>query len=298
MLGVVRPTERSVAVGDRTILVREAGDEEGFPVVYFHGTPGSRLDLTFGDDIAADRRVRLVSFDRPGYGGSTPAPFGLRSVAEDAFVVADALGLGDLATLGASGGGPFALATAVVGGRRVTAVGVASGAGPFELVPGAIDALDDNDRAAYACLPDDPGGAARGFARGFEPLRDILLGGEDDAVRTAFDGKLSSRDRVIMEDPTMGGSLIASLREGLRPGVEGGGWDNVAWIGPWDVAVDQVRCPVDLWYGEEDLFAPMAHGLWLEDHLAHARLVRRPGEGHFGIADHLAEMLASLRPAS
>jgi len=264
----VRPTERAVPVGDRTVQTREAGDEDGFPVVYFHGTPGSRLDLVFGD-----------------------------AVADDTVVVADALGLADFATLGMSGGGPFALATAAVGGDRVTGVGVASGAGPFRLVPGAVEALDEMDTAANALLPEDPGAAAEAFGLAFEGLRQVVLEGDDRAVLAAFAERLSARDRRVLEDPGYGPSVFASMREGLRPGVDGAAWDNVAWIGPWDVDLDRVRCPVHLWYGEEDRFAPMAHGEWLADRLADARLVRRSGEGHFGIADHLAEMLAVLAPA-
>jgi pimeloyl-ACP methyl ester carboxylesterase len=222
-------TEGALPVGDRVVLVREAGDREGYPVIYFHGTPGSRLDLSFGDPVAAGSHIRLISFDRPGYGGSTAAPFSLRSVAEDTSVVADWLGLGPFATVGDSGGGPFALAAATLDDGRVARVGVASGPGPFELVPGEIDQLDENDRAAYAHLPHDPVRAARGFAHGFVGLRNILLDGDDAAVLAAFADKLSRRDRVLMEDPRFGPALIGSLREGLRAGVEGEG--GTTWPG-------------------------------------------------------------------
>ena len=65
--------ELEVARGGRVLRVRDAGDPGGRAVIYFHGTPGSRLDLCFGEQLAAERGVRIVSFDRPGYGGSTPA---------------------------------------------------------------------------------------------------------------------------------------------------------------------------------------------------------------------------------
>jgi pimeloyl-ACP methyl ester carboxylesterase len=78
--------------------------------MYFHGTPTSRLDLCFAEQLAAGHRARLVSFDRPGYGGSTPAPFGLAAAGADAHAVADDLGVDRFATLGFSGGGPGALA--------------------------------------------------------------------------------------------------------------------------------------------------------------------------------------------
>ena len=285
--------ELEIARGDRVLRVRDAGDPDGAVVIYFHGTPGSRLDLSFGEPVVAEQGVRLVTFDRPGYGGSTAAPFGLASVAADAHAVADALGVARFATLGMSGGGPGALAAATVPGGRVIRVGVASGAAPFQLVPGALDQLDDNDRAAMALLAADPAAAAAGFAAGFEPLIDAVApGGPGPAV--AFADLLSPRDSELMQDPSLASALAATMREGLRPGTSGGGWDNVSWIGAWDVDLSAVRCPVLLWYGTDDRFAPPAHGQWLAENLPDARLVMREGEGHFGIMEHLGAMLDAL----
>ena len=261
-------------------------------VIYFHGTPGSRLDLGFGEHIAGEQGVRLLTFDRPGYGGSTPAPFGLASVAADAHAVADGLDVARFATLGMSGGGPGALAAATVPGDRVTRAGVASGAAPFQLVPGALDHLDDGDRAAVKQLAADPAAAAAGFAAGFEPLIDAVApGGPGPAA--AFADPPSPRDSELMDDPRLVSALTATMREALRPGTSGGGWDNVSWLG-WDVDLSAIRCPVLLWYGTDDRFAPPAHGQWLAENLPDARLVMREGEGHFGIMEHLGAMLDVL----
>jgi pimeloyl-ACP methyl ester carboxylesterase len=290
----VTPQERDIRIDDRIVRVRDAGDPRGYPIVYFHGTPGSRLDLSFRDDVAMEQGIRLVSFDRPGYGGSTPVPFSLRSIGNDTHVIADSVGLGGFATLGQSGGGPFALAAAAVGDERVTRVGVASGAGPTELMPGALERLDAIDRDAHSHLPGDPGGAARGFGEGFKELERLVCDGDDRAIAAAFESKLSRRDRTLMDDDVIGPALIASMREGLRNGVHGCAWDNVAWVGAWDIDLDQVRCPVLLWYGEEDLFAVPAEGEWLNQNLKDPHLVRRPAEGHFGLIDHFPEVLRSL----
>jgi pimeloyl-ACP methyl ester carboxylesterase len=297
----MRETEIKAVRGDRVLLVRDAGDPAGAVVLYFHGTPGSRLDVSFGDEIAADRHVRLVSFDRPGYGGSTPAPFGLAEVAADGLAIADELGVSRFATLGFSGGGPFALATAALGGERVAGVGVASGAGPFQQMPGALDILDDNDTAAAALLPTDPAAAAAGFAAGFEPLVELSRAGDAAAVVSALKGTMSARDQQLLTDPRFAAVFGDTVREGLRQGPEGGGWDNVAWIGPWGIDLGAVSCPVLLWYGSEDRAAPVAYGQWQASNIPHATLVINDGDGHMGIYDHLAEMLTALtqpEPAS
>src|ERR1700722_7765873 len=99
-MDLVTAREHDVEVGGINLRVREAGDPGGAPVIYFHGTPGSRLNLAFADDMVAASGVRLIAFDRPGYGGSTPIPFSLVSVAEMAIQVADHVGLDQFRTIG------------------------------------------------------------------------------------------------------------------------------------------------------------------------------------------------------
>lgn len=278
----------------RQLFVRDAGDPRGTPLVYFHATPGSRLDMSFADDLAADMAVRLVSFDRPGYGRSSCAPFGLRSVAQDAAAVADALGIDRFATLGQSGGGPFSLAAAAVLSDRVTRAGVAAGPGPFDLVPSALDELDANDTAALALVPSDPAGAAQGFADGFEPLVSLFRDADAAEAVAGFHDAFSPRDRELMTDERLASALGTSMKEALRQGASGGGWDNVSWVGPWEVDPTGIHCPVLLWYGDEDRFVSPAHGVWLRDNLRDAHLVLRSGEGHLGFMEHAAEMFEAL----
>jgi pimeloyl-ACP methyl ester carboxylesterase len=286
-----------VARENRVLRVRDAGDPAGSVVLYFHSTPGSRLDLTFGEQLAVERGVRLVSFDRPGYGGSSPTAFGLKSVAEDAAAVADHIGVDRFATLGQSGGGPFALAAATVLDDRVTRVGIASGPGPFQHVPGALDQLDDTDRAALALLPGDPTGAADGFAAGFEPLVSLFRDSTPAEIVGAFGGMLSRHDSEVMRDERYSSTFATTMRESLSQGTQGGGWDNVAWVGPWDIDMAGVECPVFLWYADEDRFVPLAHGLWLRDHVKDPRFVQRAGEGHVGVYEHFGEILDALTAA-
>jgi len=288
-------SETDLSRGDRIVRVREAGDPQGHPILFFHGTPGSRLDISFADDLAAEVGVRLVSFDRPGYGGSTPAPFGLVSLADDVAAIADQLGIDRFATMGHSGGGPFALAAAVVHPDRVTRVGVGSGPGPFALVPGGLEQLDDDDMEALALMPGDPVGAARIHVKGFEPrigaFRDADAGG---LMVATFGDRLSPRDRELFSVERLATIAGDSMKEAFRHSVSGGAWDNVAWVGPWEIDLSAIRCPVLLWYGDEDRLAPLAHGEWLHENIPGSEFVVRKGEGHFGFMEHAAEMFRAL----
>ena len=87
------------------------------------------------------------------------------------------------------------------------------------------------------------------------------------------------------------------MREAMRQGGVGCGWDNVAWIGAWDIDPTTVECPVLLWYGTEDRMAEPIHGHWFQENLPDARLTMREGEGHLQPFAHLAEMLTDLMTA-
>jgi pimeloyl-ACP methyl ester carboxylesterase len=281
--------EVDVGVGSRLVRVRDAGDHDGAAVVFFHGTPSSRLDLQLAEPMAEQRGVRLVSFDRPGYGGSTPAPFSLSSVARDVEVIADRLRLERFAVFGQSAGSRFALATAAVLGNRVTRVGVAAGA----LTPGPPDDMDDDHRASYAVLADDPDAAARLMAGWFEHLvRLIHDRADDDAIVAMFEPTLPPADADLLRDPTIRAGAVANVRESLRQGSQGAGWDGVTSLAPWDFDVTDIHCPVFIWFGDQD--EPLADATWLSDHVADARVVIWPGEGHLAYKPHLPDILEAL----
>lgn len=286
--------EREIITGRHPVFVRDAGDPQGSPVIYFHGTPGSRLDVTFGDEIAARLGVRVLSFDRPGYGRSGSAPYSLVSVAHDVAAIADTLGLDQFATFGWSGGGPFALATAAVLGERVVRAGVAGGIAPLQLLPGGVEGLTDNDRLALSFLPAAPDRAAEQFNSGNEEQLQLMMSVRDDEQAPWIDWLWGTTDPAIASDPAMRRNLFSVLHEGLRQGTMGVAWDNLAWCGPWGIEMDDVRCPVDLWYGSLDEMVPPINGEWLRDHLPDANLVIYPSEGHLLPMRHWTDMLNTL----
>ncbi len=283
--------ETRIDVDGSTWAVRQAGDPDGQPLVYFHGTPSCRLEPAFADADCSELGIRLISFDRPGYGESTPQPFGLASVAGATATIADRLGLDRFATLGQSGGGPFSLACAALLGDRVTRCGVAAGAVPFQLAPGAMDLLDENDLAAVGLLPDQEAAAA-GFARGFEGFRGALLG-TDAEIGAGFRTMFGPHDREVI-DRTGAPEMVTALRASLANGTSGAGWDNLAWIGPWDIDLADVHRPVYLWYGGADRHVPPGAGPWLAGHLPDATLRLREDDGHLGALEHTREILETL----
>src|SRR4051794_7940964 len=119
--------QRDVRLRDgRTLRVHDsgpAGSGHGLAVVWHHGSPqtGALLDPLVA--ATARRGIRLVSYGRPSYGGSTPSPGrDVAAAAADVAAVADALGVERVAAMGASGGGAPALACGAMLRGRVTRV--------------------------------------------------------------------------------------------------------------------------------------------------------------------------------
>lgn len=267
-------------------------------MIFHHGTPSGRLQASLGDAVAGRCGVRLISFSRPGYGGATYTSPSLASVAHDTLQVADQLGVGEFAVLGASGGGPYAIATGLADPQRVQAVGLAGGVGPWRLIEPADP--DDPDLPLLA-LADagDVSGALDGFREQAAQDFDRLLALDDAAMVDAlFEGvpeeELSWLDAAARE------VWAADMREALAS-YDGYARDNVAWGGGWDVDPAHLTVPTWLWYGQADRMVPASHGRWLAQRIPDATLIVRPGEGHGRtIFGHWEEMFSGLgvgRPA-
>src|SRR4051794_18960653 len=143
------------AGGGAAISFDEVGDPAGFPVVFHNGTPCSRLLPDWWDSLAKARGLRIVCFDRPGYGNwpAQPGRTVLDVVAATARA-ADMLGIDRFVSWGASGGVPFAIGCAAVLGERVPAVVGVGGGAPNDGSPGWVAGWG---RGAA------PGGIGRGF---------------------------------------------------------------------------------------------------------------------------------------
>src|SRR5215207_2910958 len=154
-------TETDLKLGDgRTLHAYDTGADDAagrLAVFWHHGSPniGAPPEPLFE---AADRLgIRWVSYDRPGYGGSTT--YQDRNVASAAAAVssiADALGIDQFAVMGHSGGGPHALACGALLPERVLGVVSVSGLAPF-----GAEGLD-----YFAGMADSGAGSLRAAAEG------------------------------------------------------------------------------------------------------------------------------------
>ena len=234
-------------------------------LVWHNGSPhtGSLLEPLVA--IAEERGLRVVTYARPSYGASTPKPG--RTVADaagDVRAIADALGLDRFLVLGASGGGPHALACAALLPDRV--MGVATFASPAPDAPD-IDWLAGMHAPGALTAARDGRDARARFAE-----TDTF----DEAIFTAADWAALGREwGAVGRDA---GAAEGSGPDGLID-------DDVAFAQPWAFDLGAIRAPVILAQGMDDRVIPRQHGEWLADHVPRAELWLREGDGHVSVMD-------------
>jgi pimeloyl-ACP methyl ester carboxylesterase len=260
----------------RTLAVQEGGDPGGKPVLVHNGTPNSRHLYGPHHIDAAARGIRLISYDRPGYGESSPQPRRtVASCAEDVRAICAALGLSRIATWGVSGGGPHVLACAALLPDLVAAAASLASLAPYGAE--GIDwfaGMGQENADDFKLVLKDPI-AARAKAASD---RDAMLSATPADLQTLFATLLTPTDAAVMTGQ-VAEYLSLCIWDGLGPGIEGWAEDGLALAYPWGFSVGDITVPVLLMHGREDQFVPFGHGEWLAAHIpgVEARLLDHDG---------------------
>ena len=254
------------------------GATDRVAVCWHHGTPniGSPPAPLFA---AADRLgLRWVSYDRPGYGGSTPLPGrNIASGAADTAAVADALGIDRLAVMGHSGGGPHAIACGALLADRVIAVVSTAGLAPFEAE--GLDWFAGMAASGVASLR--AAAAGRSAKERFE------------ASGVEYDPEFTPADLAVLEgDWSWLGDVVGPA---VAAGPGGLIDDDLAYVAPWGCDPAEVAAPVLILHGGRDRIVPSAHGEWLARHCPTAELRLSPEDGHLSILTSATAALEWLR---
>jgi len=276
--------ERSVHTPDgRTLAVEDAGDPAGRPVLVHMGSPNSRH--LYGPNVAdaARRGLRLISYDRPGYGGSTPHPgHSVADCAGDVRAICAALGIGRLAMWGISGGGPYLLAcAALLPDLVVAAASLAS------LAPYGAAGLDwfagmgqDNVDDFRLLLTDEDAARAK-----TDKDREEVLATPAGELAKALESLLTPVDAAVLHGE-MAEYLAYVDREGLAPGSQGWWDEGCAHVRPWGFELADISVPVLLLHGRQDQFVPFGHGQWLAAHIPGVEARLLDGDGHLTLLEH------------
>jgi pimeloyl-ACP methyl ester carboxylesterase len=227
-------------------------------VLFFHGCPDTRRMAMTGDQAAREVGVRLLAFNRPGYGSSTPAPSTHTSVARDALELLDLWGIERVGVLGMSVGATYAAAFAASYPERTTGLALVS-------APSMEDTLGLTvEEAVERVRP------------GFEVFRTRINPADEDneALAARFLAELPGQDAALLLSsartvaPTLdlesAAEFVGDLAWEALVEREGYLRDAALLTTRWDFSVGDVRCPVWIWAGEDDQRAAVATRWWVE----------------------------------
>jgi pimeloyl-ACP methyl ester carboxylesterase len=275
----------------RTLRVVDDGGpgDPRLPLFVHHGTPASGLLLQPALDDARRHDLRMVGYDRPGYGGSTRHEG--RQVADaaaDVACVADALGVGQFATWGLSGGGPHALACAAQLPDRCVAAASLAGVAPYP-APG----LDwtagmgaDNIEEFTATLA-----GPRSLRRLLDTARDEMLDSSAETLVELMASLLPAVDVAALTGARgLGEWMHAGTVAGLAPGPDGWLDDDLAFLAPWGLDLSTITVPVLIMAGGADLMVPFTHGRWLAENVPDAERLFDQDEGHLSLLNRISEV--------
>ncbi len=265
-----------VSVGARTIIAYDApvAGAAG-TLVWHHGSPHTGVPL--GPVVAAAHAagLRLVTYARPSYGGSTPSPG--RTIADgavDVQAVTDALGIDTFVTAGHSGGGPHALACGALLADRVSAVAAIASVAPYTQV------FD-----WYAGMKSPAALRSARAGRGARAAHALIDDWDDTVFNDRDWAALGSAWRVLADDAAAAGKHSTG---GLID-------DDVAVAADWGFDVTTITAPVLLPHGGDDRMVPVSHGQALAHSIDDAELWLRPRDGHIAIMATLPLALRWLR---
>ncbi|MEU6371750.1 alpha/beta hydrolase [Streptomyces sp. NPDC046909] len=268
------------------------GDPQGHPVFLLHGTPGSHQGPRPRSMVLYQLGIRLIAYDRPGYGGSTRRPG--RTVvdaAADVEVIADHLGLAEFSVVGRSGGGPHALACAARLPERVRSAAVL-----VSLAPPDAQELDWFEGMTEFNVRE-----YRNARDNRQLLMETLVQNADDmradpmALFDGLDDEMPAVDRQIVADAGIRRLLHRNFASAIERNADGWIDDAIAFSRSWGFDPGEITAPTLLWHGEDDVFSPVEHFKWLARRIKHATVVLQPSAAHFAAVPVLPEVLGWLR---
>ncbi|NMA68667.1 MAG: alpha/beta hydrolase [Desulfitobacterium sp.] len=238
----------------RLLAYEEYGDLQGYPVLLFHGTPGSRIYSIEDDPKATELGIRLIAFDRPGFGASDPKPDRtLLDWAKDINEAAQMLGLKEFSVLGVSGGGPYAAACGYVAPQGLKSVALVASSMPFQNGKAPSSMVLVNRLAFFLSRK------APWLLRYIINTQIKMMDKNPEGFKKSLskgNKHLPEWDRALLEKAEDVEVTFRHMREAYRQGSEETIRECVLLSQSWNFSLKSLKVPTYVFHGEADNMAP------------------------------------------
>ena len=263
----------------RKLAYIEYGKSDGFPVLLFHGTPGSRKWLLEDDEASQSLGLRLIAIDRPGYGLSDPKPN--RTVldwCDDVEELADHLQIDKFSIIGVSGGGAYAAACAYKIPHRLRTTAMVSSVAPFVNGKPPKSMMRANRMAFW--LSNHAQWLLRLSNKAMVKMMDKS---PEKIKRYLKEGNrhLHEKDRQLLQDDEQVEATFIHLREAYRNSVDEGVTEPALLSKDWGFDLKDIQSTVLIFHGEQDSMAPIEEIIKVSRIIPGSQLILVPNAAHF-----------------
>jgi pimeloyl-ACP methyl ester carboxylesterase len=298
-----RSHSTSQALNDQTLVLpdgrhlgfAEYGSPTGYPLIFLHGFPSSRLEASGIEQLTRRRDLRIISPDRPGFGLSTPQlNRRIMDWPADVEALTHHLGISRFALLGGSGGGPYALACAhTLPHEMLSAVGIIAGAPPWQ--------AGTQDLPMIARVTDL---FAKYWPTGMRLVTDGLIGMLKWFVATGTGSRyidkwllsIESKGETTKPIEERKRQLLRLAFEAFAQGGEGFVHETQLLTDNWGFRFEDVNYDrIQVWHGKKDTNSPIRMIRYMTERLPHA-VLQEFDDTHFTMHQHMDEILSELIP--
>lgn len=274
----------------RNICYAEYGDLNGYPIVYFHGSQSSRLEMHYDLSFALNNNLRIITIDRPGHGFSDFNSMGtIKSFCNDVASLMKYLSFLNYSVVGMSAGAPFALGMGAFFSNEINEVAIISG-----FIPLTKDSKKFLTKEVRLLLD---------LAKTFPFLLRIMLKLQSKQVKKSpqkalknFLSIMSESDQKVLENSKVLSIIENMFVEAFQNGSNGIAYEiSKVLVQDWAFNLNEIEVPVSLWYGEKDCNVPYQWGQLIEKEIKECNLTIYPNEGHLIIFNHAEEIFKRLK---
>ena len=254
-------------------------------LIFIHGWQTSKYTVKPYEKLAQKLDVRLISFDRPGIGGSTQHPDGdIKTLSGDLDQLVEHLKIKKFSLMADSGGCKYLFGVISNLRNKPQSIGVIQGVGDMSVKKVRHAYTSPIGRIFWYLA--DRSSLFRNFLR-VEYLT-VRFGFIFRAIlNSPFISLLGNRDAIAENGEFYLRNQRAAFKHGPQRMI-----DELKFIASrWEFDLQDIKQEVHIYHGTNDLAVPVEAARWLNSELTNSTLYEYPDDGHFTLKGRIKEIL-------